>query len=73
MVHWIFTLGFLAVGLVSLGIVARTLMESWHAALCALDDRVGDGATILTWEPRVRIVPPASAIRRGAQPLRVAA
>jgi hypothetical protein len=73
MIHSIFALGFLAVGLVSLGIVARTLMESWHAALSALDDRVGESGTILAWEPKVRIVPPASAIRRGAQPLRAAA
>ena|SRR5690242_10528070 len=73
MAHSIFALGFVLVGLVSLGIVARTLMECWHAALRALDDRFGESATILTWEPKVRIVPPASAIRRGAQPRRVAA
>ena len=73
MVHSIFAIGFLVVGLVSLGIVARTLMESWHAALRALDDRVGESATILAWEPKVRIVPPASAIRRGATPQRAAA
>ena len=73
MVHSIFALGFLVVGLVSLGIVARTLMECSHAALRALDDRVGESAIILSWQPKVRIVPPASAIRRGAQPLRVAA
>ncbi len=73
MAHSIFALAFLAVGLVSLGIVARTLMECWHAALRALDDRVGESAAILTWEPKVRIVPPASAIRRGTQPLRAAA
>ena len=74
MAHSIFALAFLVVGLVALGIVARTLMESWHAALRALDDRVvGESATILSWEPKVRIVPPASAIRRGAQPQRAAA
>jgi hypothetical protein len=73
MAHSIFALGFFAVGLVSLGVVARTLMESWQAALRALDDRVGESATILTWEPKVRIVPPATAIRRDAQPLRAAA
>jgi hypothetical protein len=73
MVHSIFALGFVVAGLVSLSIVARTLVESWHAAMRALDDRVGETATMLSWQPRVRIVPPASAIRRGAQPLRVAA
>ena len=73
MVHSIFALGFLVVGLVSLAIVARTLMECWHAAMRALDDRVGESATILSWQPKVRIVPPALAIRRDAQPLRVAA
>lgn len=73
MAHSIFALAFLVVGLVSLGIVARTLMESWHPAMRALDDRVGESAAILAWEPKVRIVPPASAIRRGAPPQRVAA
>jgi hypothetical protein len=73
MVHSIFALGFLVAGLVSLGIVARTLVDSWHAAMRALDDRVVESATVLSWQPRVRIVPPASAIRRGSQPFRVAA
>ena len=73
MVHSIFALAFVVVGLVSLAIVARTLAESWHAALRALDDRVGESGTILAWEPKVRIVPPASAIRRGAQQRRAAA
>ena len=73
MVHSIFALGFLAAGIVSLGIVARTLVESWQAAMRALDERVGDTATILSWQPRVRIVPPASAIKRGPQPFHAAA
>ena len=73
MVHSIFALGFVVIGLVSLGIVARTLTQSWHAALRALDDRVGESAAILAWQPKVRIVPPASAIRRGAPPQRAAA
>ena len=73
MVHSIFALGFLVAGLVSLGIVARTLVESWHVVMRALDDRVGETGTILSWQPRVRIVPPESAIRRGAPPLRAAA
>jgi hypothetical protein len=73
MAHSIFALAFLVVGVISLAIVARTLAECWHAALRALDDRVGEGATILAWEPTVRIVPPAAAIRRGKQPLRAAA
>lgn len=73
MVHSIFALAFLVVGLVSLGIVARTLTECWHAALRALDDRVGESAAIPAWAPKVRIVPPASAIRRGMPPQRVAA
>jgi hypothetical protein len=73
MVHSIFALGFAIAGLVSLGIVARTLVESWHAAMRALDDRVGESAMILSWQPRVRIVPPASAIQRGAPPQRAAA
>jgi hypothetical protein len=73
MAHSIFALGFVIAGLVSLGIVARTLVESWQAAMRALDDRVGETATILSWQPRVRIVPTESAMRRGATPLRVAA
>ncbi len=73
MVHSIFALGFLAAGLVSLGIVARTLVESWQSAMCALDDRVGETVTMLSWQPQIRIVPPASAIKRGPQPFRAAA
>lgn len=73
MVHSVFAFGFLVAGLVSLGIVARTLVESWQAAMRALDDRVGESAAALSWEPRVRIVPPASAIKRGPQPFRAAA
>jgi hypothetical protein len=73
MVHSIFALGFLAAGLVSLGIVARTLLESWQAAMRALDERVGESATIFSWQTRIRIVPPASAIRRGPQPFRAVA
>jgi hypothetical protein len=73
MVHSMFALGFLAAGLVSLGIVARTLLESWQAAMRALDERVGESAMILSWQPRVRIVPPAAAIKRGPQPFRAAA
>ena len=73
MIHSIFALGFLVVGLVSLGIVARTLVESWHAAMRALDERVCETADVLAWQPRVRIVPPASAIKRGPQPFRAAA
>ena len=73
MIHSIFAFGFVVIGLVSLAILARTLVESWQVAMRALDDRVGEGAAILSWQPRVRIVPPTSAIRRGAPPQRAAA
>jgi hypothetical protein len=73
MTHSLIALAFLAAGAVALGIVARTLAESWHEAMRALDDRTVDAAAILSWQPRVRIVPPASAIRRGPQPFRAAA